>query len=228
MPPSDEGGLSWRILTRIDTKLRSELDQEKGEWLVKVPASPALRAVWKRYCDSVGIPMGHGLVVLLHHELASIVDEDVETLADCLQAREAEMETQARELKDREKGLKQRDRVLFLREADLEDREKEVAAREQNVAMLERNLAQRVRQPVDPGASATARPKLGRNDLCWCDSGKKYKYCHLPRWLANDCIAANALLCCVGLWPRHRSLRFPSGRNPLPRADWSAYCRPRS
>lgn len=22
-------------------------------------------------------------------------------------------------------------------------------------------------------------PKLGRNDLCWCGSGKKYKKCHL-------------------------------------------------
>ncbi|MBW1924128.1 MAG: SEC-C domain-containing protein [Deltaproteobacteria bacterium] len=22
-------------------------------------------------------------------------------------------------------------------------------------------------------------PKLGRNDLCWCGSGKKYKRCHL-------------------------------------------------
>ena len=33
-------------------------------------------------------------------------------------------------------------------------------------------------------ASATAKPKpepveVGRNDLCWCGSGKKYKKCHL-------------------------------------------------
>lgn len=26
-----------------------------------------------------------------------------------------------------------------------------------------------------------AKQKLGRNDPCWCDSGKKYKYCHLNR-----------------------------------------------
>src|SRR5690606_3469310 len=87
MTPSSEIGLSRRVLSRVDTKLRSELDEEKGEWLVKVPAAPAVRAVWKRYCDSVGIPMGHGLAVLLHHELASIVDEDLETLADRLEAR---------------------------------------------------------------------------------------------------------------------------------------------
>ena len=23
--------------------------------------------------------------------------------------------------------------------------------------------------------------RLGRNDLCWCGSGKKYKQCHLPK-----------------------------------------------
>ena len=22
-------------------------------------------------------------------------------------------------------------------------------------------------------------PNLGRNDICWCGSGKKYKHCHL-------------------------------------------------
>ena len=22
-------------------------------------------------------------------------------------------------------------------------------------------------------------PKLGRNDPCWCGSGKKYKHCHM-------------------------------------------------
>jgi hypothetical protein len=27
-------------------------------------------------------------------------------------------------------------------------------------------------------APATRRPKLGRNDPCWCGSGKKYKRCH--------------------------------------------------
>jgi hypothetical protein len=25
------------------------------------------------------------------------------------------------------------------------------------------------------------RPKIGRNDPCWCGSGKKYKKCHLHR-----------------------------------------------
>jgi uncharacterized protein YchJ len=179
MPPADEIGLSRRVLSKVDTKLRSQLDEEKAEWLVKVPASPAVRAVWKRYCDTVGIPMGHGLAVLMHNELASLVDEDVETLSDRLKAREADLEARARELKEREKELNQRDRVLVLFKADLEQRERKVAARERNVAAIERNLAQQLMQIAKTKAPTGPRRKLGRNELCWCESGKKYKNCHL-------------------------------------------------
>ena len=29
-----------------------------------------------------------------------------------------------------------------------------------------------------PETIVREEPKLGRNELCWCDSGKKYKHCH--------------------------------------------------
>lgn len=29
------------------------------------------------------------------------------------------------------------------------------------------------------GPETEAIPELGRNDRCWCGSGKKYKMCHL-------------------------------------------------
>jgi preprotein translocase subunit SecA len=32
---------------------------------------------------------------------------------------------------------------------------------------------------------ARAQNKLGRNDPCWCGSGKKYKYCHYKQDRAN-------------------------------------------
>jgi hypothetical protein len=171
--------LSRQVLRRIDDALRSELDEETGEWMAKVPISGATKAVWQRYCQAVGVRMGEGVALLMLHELASIADEeDVETLADRLIAREAEMNAKAQELKDRDKELKQRDRTLFLREADLEDRERDVTAREENVAAVEQSLARRLEasprvQPVDK-----PKRKLGRNDPCWCGSGKKYKFCH--------------------------------------------------
>jgi preprotein translocase subunit SecA len=43
-------------------------------------------------------------------------------------------------------------------------------------------------QAIRPGAVANAKPEpvrknaradLGRNDPCWCGSGKKYKNCHM-------------------------------------------------
>lgn len=180
MSPSSEIDLSRRILSRVDTKLRSELDEEKGEWLVKVPASPAVRAVWKRYCGSVGIPMGHGLAVLLHHELASIVDEDIETLSDRLEAREAELESRSRELDDRATELDRRERALSLRETNVREREKKVAATESNVAVSGYDVAQQPNRITKTDLAAPRRKKLGRNELCWCRSGKKYKHCHLP------------------------------------------------
>lgn len=174
--------LSLQVLRRIDDTLRSELDQEKGEWMAKVPISGATKAVWQRYCQTVGVRMGEGVALLMLHELASIAgEEDVETLADRLNTREAEMKVRAQELKDREKELKQRDRTLFIREADLEDREREVAAREENVAVVEQGLAQQLRGLSRPETVSKPKRKLGRNDPCWCGSGKKYKVCHLPQ-----------------------------------------------
>jgi hypothetical protein len=37
-------------------------------------------------------------------------------------------------------------------------------------------FAQRSEEP-----KPSVKPKLGRNDPCWCGSGKKYKYCHLRK-----------------------------------------------
>jgi len=34
--------------------------------------------------------------------------------------------------------------------------------------------------PTASGATPTSNKKLGRNDPCWCGSGKKYKKCHFP------------------------------------------------
>ena len=35
------------------------------------------------------------------------------------------------------------------------------------------------RQPIGARTIRRGRPKIGRNDPCWCSSGKKYKKCHL-------------------------------------------------
>lgn len=40
-------------------------------------------------------------------------------------------------------------------------------------------MAAELGKPARPASAATASPKLGRNDPCYCGSGKKYKKCHL-------------------------------------------------
>ena len=42
-----------------------------------------------------------------------------------------------------------------------------------------RHERRRQRRPsASPAARQRAGPKIGRNDPCWCGSGKKYKRCH--------------------------------------------------
>jgi len=124
--------LSRQVLRKIDDVLRAEFDQEKGEWMAKVPISGASKVVWQRYCQAVGVGMGEGVALLILHELASVAGEDAETLADRRNARDEELKERVQELKGRESELNQRDRALVLREADLEDRAKDLAARERN------------------------------------------------------------------------------------------------
>ncbi len=96
------------------------------------------------------------LAVLLQRELASIVDEDLDGLAERLAQREA---------------------ALIAREAELADVEKGLAGREAEVAVRERRLAAAERRAQARPVSQPP-PKLGRNEPCWCGSGKKYKHCH--------------------------------------------------
>ncbi len=44
------------------------------------------------------------------------------------------------------------------------------------------------------GENTTPGVKPGRNELCWCGSGKKYKKCHLPedeKKLKNYAVCGN-------------------------------------
>jgi preprotein translocase subunit SecA len=55
-------------------------------------------------------------------------------------------------------------------------------AQSKALAALESPLAKNVRTNRDSGTVQTVRksgPQLGRNDPCWCGSGKKYKACHM-------------------------------------------------
>jgi len=61
-------------------------------------------------------------------------------------------------------------------------RTREVSEKKQQTANSNQTTATKSQEPaVDSGRSAVSgKKKLGRNDPCWCGSGKKYKRCHYP------------------------------------------------
>lgn len=177
--------LSRQILRKIDDRLRSQSDLETGEWMAKVPISGATKAVWQRYCQAAGVHMGQGVAILIHHELGSIVGEDLETLGDRLKSRESELDDRASALARIEEELERRQRDLTVRETLVRERERDVKKRESDAVVVQRRTTQ-LRATSRTQATAQTRRKLGRNDSCWCDSGKKYKNCHLDRDQVED------------------------------------------
>lgn len=152
--------LDRRLLAKVDRRLFSELDHRAGVQLVKVPVSDAVWSTWRRYCDAVGVPMGGGLAILLQHELASMIDVDLERMAEVLNRREA--------------GVSVREAELTEWEADLRRRETAVAVGERRLA----NETAQVTGAVHQRPPSRAPANWGRNQPCWCGSDKKFKYCH--------------------------------------------------
>ena len=167
--------LSRQILRKIDDRMRSEFDQEKGEWMAKVPISGATKVVWQRYCQATGVGMGEGVAILIHHELASVADEDLEMLSDRLAVIQADLEKQASAVAEAAEKLKRRQQDLEVRENRIRERERDLKQRETGLKMIERRVAS---EPRSDAPRQTSTRKLGRNEPCWCKSGKKYKYCH--------------------------------------------------
>jgi uncharacterized protein YecA (UPF0149 family) len=146
-------------LARIDRAILAALDHERTTQLVKVPLSEATWSTWRRYCDVIGIPMGHAIATLVEHELSSVVEDVV----------------------DRPTFLANLERVTEERRHELDTRERGLDTRERSVDILEQWLSARTGVARgDPGPTpASARPtKVGRNEPCPCGSGVKYKRCH--------------------------------------------------
>ena len=120
--------LNRQTLAKIDKQLLSQMDHDEGVQLVKVPVSEAVWSTWRRYCEAVGIPMGRALAVLLHQELAALVDHDLDRIGRMLGEREA---------------------LVAAGEAAVDVREREVASREKALAIREQRLAAQTK-PMGP------------------------------------------------------------------------------
>jgi hypothetical protein len=56
-------------------------------------------------------------------------------------------------------------------------------------------LLDRIKHAVRGRDGRTPAERPGRNDPCWCGSGKKYKKCHLPEDDRNASAGACTLNC---------------------------------
>jgi hypothetical protein len=139
-------------LARIDRKLLSELGHTETWQMVRVPASAAMWATWRRYCAALGISMGRAIARLIVHELGAVASAGSELEAGY-----------ASELHRR----------LVARAEELDVRERTLDEREGSLRASERLLRARTRPFTSSGG-----PKVGRNDPCPCGSGFKFKRCH--------------------------------------------------
>ena len=156
-------------LARIDRKLLAGLGDDEAFRTLRVPATGAKWATWKRYCDAAGISMGRAVATIIDRELLSVFGEHTagewpvfaQQAVDELENREATIE--AREHKVDTDEIRMRARSERLRRW-----EDEIEARE-----LRAEFASKI-----ASRHSTASSKTGRNERCPCGSGLKYKQCH--------------------------------------------------
>jgi hypothetical protein len=156
-------------LARIDRKVVSGLGHDEVCRTVRVSAAEATWSTWKRYCDAAGISMGRAVMALISNELRAVVDEPVgdggpvfaELTEERLRFREAQIATREEAVGAAEKRLSERTKWLRNQESELTALEGPI-----------RDTSAQVVNPAEP------RNKVGRNERCPCQSGRKYKHCH--------------------------------------------------
>lgn len=156
-------------LARIDRKLLASLGQDETFQMVRVPVTEAKWSTWRRYCDAAGVSMGRAIVTLIDRELVSVFGEATGDDAPVFaQQAEEELTIRKASLSDRERDVEEARERLRAWGERLRVWESEFEAEEQRVEFASK-LAARNRD---------ATPKVGRNELCPCASGLKYKRCH--------------------------------------------------
>ena len=156
-------------LARIDRKLLAGLGNDETLRTLRVPATAAKWATWKRYCDSAGISMGRAVAMLMDRELLSVFGEHTagewplfaQQATEKLENREAKIEAREHKVDTDEARMRERSERLRRWEDELEAREQQ--------AEFASKIASR---------HSTDHAKIGRNDRCPCGSGLKYKRCH--------------------------------------------------
>ena len=157
------------VLARVDRKLLTGLSEDATFHMVRVPATGAKWATWKRYCDVAGLSMGRAIAALIDRELVSVFGERAG----------AEVPVFAAETQEE---LARREAMVVDREGRLGGEEQRLRAWGERLRLWDDELERREQQ-TEFVAKLAARSratssKIGRNERCPCGSGLKYKHCH--------------------------------------------------
>ena len=156
-------------LARIDRKLLAGLDDDEAFRTLRVPATGAKWATWKRYCDAAAVSMGRAVAALIDRELLSVFGEHTsrewpvfaQQATEELANREAKIEAREHAVDTDEARMRERSERLRRREDELEARE------------LQAEFASKI-----ASLHSIRHAKIGRNERCPCGSDLKYKRCH--------------------------------------------------
>jgi hypothetical protein len=156
------------VLARIDRRLLAGLGQDETYRMVRVPATAAEWARWKRHCDSAGISMGRAIVTLIDRELAGVLrDQSDDHLSAFAEQAEEELARRQEQVARREKKAAVIEERLRAWNAHLRTWEGQLETSERRFKFA----AEMAAQPRE------AEAKVGRNERCPCGSGRKYKHC---------------------------------------------------
>jgi hypothetical protein len=156
-------------LARIDRKLLAGLGDDEAYRTLRVLATGAKWATWKRHCDAAEISMGRAATMLIDRELIwafGDVTEDgqpvfAERAEEQLTIREAKIVTRERDVARNEARMREQRERLRRWEDAFEVRELRIES-----------------VPKLTSGHSTGRASVGRNQHCPCGSGFKYKRCH--------------------------------------------------
>jgi preprotein translocase subunit SecA len=157
------------MLARIDRKLLAGLGDDEAFRTLRVPATGAKWATWKRYCDAAGVSMGRAVAALIDRELLSVFGEHTADESPVFAQQAVE------ELANREARIEARERIVDTEEARMHERSERLRCWEDalEVRELQADFASKI-----ASRHSTDHARIGRNERCPCGSGLKYKRCH--------------------------------------------------
>ena len=156
-------------LARIDRKLLAGLGNDEAFRTLRVPATGAKWATWRRYCDSAGVSMGRAVAIPIDRELIGVFGEHTAGEWPVLAQQATE------ELANREAKIESREHKLDTDEVRMRERSERLARWEDAFEVREQRAEATSRRF---SSASTVRTKIGRNERRPCGSGLKYKRCH--------------------------------------------------